>query len=457
MRTKMITSVVAVLWPLLFVAAFFCITNFDDIRKAYLSSGLSGLFNIAARHGTVYDTDGELPPTHLAVTNAVPEAMTEISPLAPPQKITLTVGNGDTLASLLYEADVPGTQAQMAIDALREVYDPKSLKTGQDIDLLFNAGTGGRFVGLEFATDAASSFSVARIGEHSFRAQESRKKVIKRLVAASGTIDNSLFSAGISAGVPISVLASMLKLYAFDVDFQRDIRNGDKFNVLFEREFTEDGQPVREGNILYANMSLQNRAMPRYRFVMADGIADMFDSKGQSARKALMRTPIDGARITSNFGRRKHPILGYGKAHKGVDFGAPKGTPIYAAGNGSIDFVGLKGGYGNYIRIRHNSLISTAYAHMSRFAKGIRRGTRVAQGEVIGYVGSTGRSTGPHLHYEVIRSGQQANPMTIDLPSGKKLQGKELKTYLARTKEVDTAFREISEGLQVAEIGMRTF
>ncbi|MDP9195951.1 MAG: M23 family metallopeptidase [Pseudomonadota bacterium] len=392
-----------------------------------------------------------LDPVHYILSHVTPDALTESSAISAGQKITLALDKGDTLLGLLVDADVSVQEAQTAIDALKEVYDPRDLKTGQEISVLF--GGNSQFMGLEFAPDRLSSVSVARQDSETFRAAETSKPVERKLVAVQTTIYSSLFDAGNTTGIPAAVMSELLKLYSYNVDFQRDVQPGDSFRVIFERDVTEDGTPVRNGNIVHASMNLSGRELPLYRFEMPDGTVDMFDAKGSSIRKALMRTPIDGARMTSRFGMRRHPILGFSKMHTGIDFGAPTGTPIYAAGDGTLEDIGVKNGYGNYIRIRHTSMISTAYAHMSRFAKGMRRGTRVRQGEVIGYVGSTGRSTGPHLHYEVIRSGRQVNPLSVDMPSGKTLDKKSLRIFEARVNEIGTLFASLSDGrLQYANL-----
>ena len=236
------------------------------------------------------------------------------------------------------------------------------------------------------------------------------------------------------------MLVELIRAYSWDVDFQRDIRSGDTFQVMYERVYDEHGNHVHSGNIRFAQLTLSGKRHPIYRYRSKDGDDDYFDERGQSARKALMRTPIDGARLSSGFGRRRHPILGYNKMHRGVDFAAPRGTSIYAAGNGTIIKAGRNGAYGIYIRIRHNNRYSTAYGHMKGLARSARRGKRVTQGQIIGYVGTTGRSTGPHLHYEILSNGRRTNPMKIKMPSGRKLKGGALAAFQAARASIDTAF-----------------
>lgn len=221
---------------------------------------------------------------------------------------------------------------------------------------------------------------------------------------------------------------------------------------MYEQFRGENGDVVHQGNIHYAKLTLRDKGVPLYRYTTTKGNLDYFNAKGESVRKTLMRTPIDGARLSSRFGKRKHPILGYTRMHSGVDFAAPRGTPIYAAGNGTVVQSGRNGGYGNYVRIRHNGTYQTAYAHLSKFARGARRGARVRQGQVIGYVGTTGRSTGPHLHYEVLRNGRQINPRSVRIPSGEKLKGAELKKFLAMRDARDVEFAQLREAAaRVAE------
>ena len=245
---------------------------------------------------------------------------------------------------------------------------------------------------------------------------------------------------GKTDGLPLEILSEAIKLFSFDVDFQRDIQKNDEFEIFYEVFINGNKGNISYGKIKYIKLNLHGNILEYFIFKDEDDHFDYFNKEGKNARKALMKTPIDGARLSSSYGVRKHPILGYNKLHKGVDFAAPKGTPIYAAGNGVIDFVGKNGGYGKYIRIRHNSSYKTAYAHLSNYKKNIYKGIRVSQGEVIGYVGSTGKSTGPHLHYEVIYQNKQINPMKMKLPSGKILKDNELKKFNKEMKIIYSDF-----------------
>lgn len=348
----------------------------------------------------------------------------------PVERRLVNLGRGETLMQVLLDADVPQANAHEAILALKAVYDPRRMKSGQPVEVVFDR-TGGedKFIGFEFQPAVERSVSVSFNGVR-FQAAETAKKLNRRAVAAQGEIRSSLFESGRAAGVPMNVLTELIRNYSYDVDFQRDIQPGDRFEILYEQVVTEDGEiAAGGGTILYASLTLSGKEQAIYRYEDEQGIAEFFNAQGSSIRKALLKTPIDGARLSSGFGMRRHPVLGYSKMHKGVDFAAPTGTPIYAAGAGVVDEVGPNGSYGNYIRIRHNNEISTAYAHMSRFGAGMRRGVRVAQGDVIGYVGTTGRSTGAHLHYEIVKAGQQVNPLSVAVPTGRNLEGKELARF----------------------------
>jgi murein DD-endopeptidase MepM/ murein hydrolase activator NlpD len=227
----------------------------------------------------------------------------------------------------------------------------------------------------------------------------------------------------------------MIRAFSYDVDFQRDIQPGDKFEVMYERLVDKTGQVVREGDILFASMTLSDDIMPIYRYTDGAGNPDYYNPKGESVRKALLRTPVDGAKITSGFGMRMHPILGFTKMHKGVDFSVRTGTPVMAAGSGTIDYAGAFGAYGYYVRIKHDAIHSTAYAHLSRFAQGIRVGKHVTQGQTVAFSGATGRATGPHLHYEVLVNNAQVNPMSVKFQSGNKLTGGELQRFMNAIKQ----------------------
>ena len=368
-----------------------------------------------------------------------PRADSEIESEAsrPIQKV-VEAGRGDTLADLLIRGGVEKADAARAIDALAEVYDPRSLRPGQDVTLTFTRpadGIGsGPFNAVSLQPEAGRQVTAKR-SPQGFSVSEAKRPVIRQMAHFSGVIHGSLFESAFANGVPAAILAEMIRAYSYDVDFQRDIQAGDRFEVMFERTVDSQGRLVRDGDMVYANLTLSGEAMPIYRFQDGSGISDYYNAKGESVKKALLRTPVDGARISSGFGMRMHPILGYSKMHRGVDFAVATGTPVMAAGAGIIDVAGRNGSYGNYVRIRHDARHATAYAHLSRFAAGIRQGHHVSQGQIIAFSGATGRATGPHLHYEVLVDESQVNPMSVKFQAGNKLTGKDLSRFQSLLKD----------------------
>tara|TARA_X000000950_G_C13835082_1_gene627832 strand:+ start:269 stop:1561 length:1293 start_codon:yes stop_codon:yes gene_type:complete len=271
-------------------------------------------------------------------------------------------------------------------------------------------------------------------------------KLKKEIVYKENSILQSLYKSATDQKIPVNIILDFARVYGFQVDFQRDIKKKDKFQIMYEIFIDEKKKIIESGNILFANLILNGEDNSLYYFEKQGSIGH-YDKNGKSIQKALMKTPINGARLSSPFGMRKHPIDGYNKMHKGTDFAAPKGTPIMASGSGVIKKAGWCGGGGNCVVIKHNSTYQTIYAHMSKFAKGIRSGTRVKQGQTIGYVGSTGKSTGPHLHYEVLINGKKVNSQTLKLPSGKILKGDERKLFETRKIKLDVLKSEKIVGL----------
>lgn len=379
------------------------------------------------------DNDGDLDAQSQVAALVAWEAAPEV---APPEALSRVhrVRPGETLASILASAALSPSETMAAVAALRKVYDPRrDLDVGDELTLTFepdDAGNAMRIARIVFPIDFDRGIAVSRQRDN-FEAKQIQRPIERRLVRVSGQINDSLYQAAQDADLPAQTLSQLIRIFSYDVDFQRDIQPGDSFEVLFEQVFDEFGRAVHSGDVQYAALSLSGEVNALYRYAGPQGDIDYYNEKGESNRKALLRTPVDGARLSSGFGRRLNPILGYTAMHAGVDFAAMTGTPIFAAGDGVIEEVGPKGAYGNYIRVRHSGGMATAYAHISRFARGIKDGTRVRQGDVIAYVGSTGRSTGPHLHFEVLRDGHQINPVGLNLPGGRKLSGPELLRFAA--------------------------
>ena len=394
------------------------------------------LNTIPEQKNLVVETSNSPIKTNTIATPLIPDAVRLPSdPLTAsnPIEAETQIVRGDTLSAVLKRMGVTNEEAALAIKALRKVYDPRSLRKGDTVRLSLTSDasndSAGRLLGLQIAEDFDRIAGVALSLEGKFEAFEIVKSLDKSHGRGNGSINSSLFEDGVKGGVPAGVMVNFIRLFSFDIDFQRDIQSGDKFDVLFDQFIDYDGSVVGSGDILYASLTTGKRTLSLYRYEFSDGRANYFNDKGRSNRKALLRTPIDGARISSGFGRRKHPILGYSKMHAGVDFAAPSGTPIRAAGDGVIRRAGWNGGYGRYVRIRHNSIYQTAYAHMRRIAKGIKAGVRVQQGQIIGYVGSSGRSTGPHLHYEILKQGRQVNPRKVKFQSAEVLASDDLAKF----------------------------
>jgi len=385
--------------------------------------------------------------TNFRAPNLVALPVPEVTARPAPEIKIVNVRKGDTLMRALTRAGAPRREAHAAITALDGVFDPRRLRIGQEIRLalappqqtsLASKTRYDRLLSVNITTDVDREVNVSR-NATGFAAEKIVRPLDKGYARARGTIKNSLFLAARRNGVPIGVLMEMIRIFSWDVDFQRDIQRNDTFEVFFERFHDDEDRPVKEGDVLYAAMTLRGTKVQLFRHVLKDGTVDYFNEKGQSARKALLRTPVNGARLSSRYGKRRHPVLGYTKMHRGLDFAAPRGTPIMAGGDGVVERASRHGAYGRYIRIRHHSGFKTAYAHLKSYAKGIRSGKRVKQGQTIGYIGTSGRSTGPHLHYEILKNKRQINPLSLKLPTGKKLKGKALARFEATRLKTSTA------------------
>ena len=370
-------------------------------------------------------------------------------------RTAVVIRRGDTLSEALTRAGGTREEAEAAIVAFRKVHNPRRLRVGQTLSLAFdpaNESNGGpQLASLSLDVAADRDVVVTRGDDGIFASRLVDRPLDRVLQRTIGTIDSNLYDAALAAGMPNQVLMEMVHVFSFDVDFQREIQRGNRFEVLYEAVFNRAGEFVENGPILYASLEVGQREVELFRYEPDEGPADYLDARGASVRKALMRTPINGARLSSGYGMRRHPILGYNKKHLGVDFAAPTGTPIYAGGDGTITMIGWHGNFGKYIRIRHNSTYSTGYAHLNGYAKGMKRGKRVRQGQVIAYVGNTGMSTGPHLHYEVMRGNKRINPMTLKLPSGRKLEGSELAAFQQQVQKITVLLAEVPVVTRVAQ------
>ena len=340
------------------------------------------------------------------------------------------IQKGDTFKKILNTTNLPESEINIINSNLSKYKSINKLYEGQKIEFKLDNTKPVRVVEIIFEKSKIKHIIFLRQDRNSniFNYKEIEKNLKKIKVYKEAQIKNSLYASATNINVPPNIIIDFARIYGFQVDFQRDIWKNDIFQIVYETFRGSEGQILDTGNILYANLILQGKDNSLYIFKTKDGF-EHFDEYGKSVKKSLMKTPINGARLSSSYGMRKHPILGFNKMHRGTDFAAPKGTPIMASGDGKIIRARWCGGGGNCVKIKHNSTYTTVYAHMSKFGRGIKEGIKVRQGQIIGYVGSTGMSTGPHLHYEVIVNGKRVNSQTLKLPSGKILKKKERKLF----------------------------
>ncbi len=361
---------------------------------------------------------------------------------SPYEEVQYSIKNNDSVEKILKKynirnRDIKDISYKLKQKKLSNIY------SGRKLNLIYKKLDDGKntVVNLLFPINNTSSVEVRKY-EDSYLIKENILKLYKKNVVVRNEINSNLYSSAIEKKIEPNIIVEFARIFGFEVDFQRDIRKGDWFEIFYEK-FEDDNNKVRDtGKIIYASMFVNGQEINLYNFEYKNE-REYYDIKGKSITKSLMKTPINGARLSSSFGMRKHPILGYNKMHRGTDFAAPSGTPIMASGSGTITRARWCGGGGNCVKIKHNSTYETVYAHMKAFAKGVKEGRKVKQGQIIGYVGSTGLSTGPHLHYEVIVNGKKVNSQRLKLPSGKILKGKAREEFeLARIK-IDLKLNEL--------------
>ena len=356
--------------------------------------------------------------------------------------IEYNVKQGDTYESIIKNLNIPNTEKKKFLNTVTKDKNINVLKLNQKIFFKIDKKNNPKIINFIIEIDKRKNVLFERNDEKTFSSKIIEKNLVKTITFKEGIIKNSLYSAALKNGIKPNTIIEFARLYGFQVDFQRDIWKNDSFQIIYEEFKNQDGSIIETGNIIYANLNVQNTDLKLYKFEFEDKI-DYFDENGKSIRKTLMKTPINGARLSSSFGKRKHPILGFTKMHTGTDFAAPKGTPIMASGDGIVVKSSWCGGGGNCVKIKHNSTYQTVYAHMSKFGRGIKKGVRVKQGQIIGYVGSTGLSTGPHLHYEVIENGKKINSQKLKLPSGKILEGNLRKKFEVNKIKIDVLKSEL--------------
>ncbi len=374
----------------------------------------------------------------------------------------LTAEKGETIVAMLEDAGASKEDAAAVAQAIKPVYSAKKVRLGQQFKAVFgpssaagsaDGGVSGqgavenpdgtdssehRLLSLSFAPNVDHLVNVHLTAPDNYFAESIQRKLEERYQHAGANIDSNLYQAALDAGISPTLVVEIIRMFSYEVDFQRDVHPGDSFEVFFSDYVTDDGQPAKRGDILAASLTLGGKTHLLYRYETAGGDVEFFNAKGESAKSMLMKTPVDGARISSGFGARLHPILGYTRMHKGIDFAVPQGTPVMAAGSGKVTFKGWAGEYGNLVVIDHGNGYSTAYGHLSRFAGDTHVGEHVSQGDVVAFSGMTGLATGPHLHYEIRIHNNQVNPATVRIASGRKLEGTELQDFLAERDRIET-------------------
>ena len=364
---------------------------------------------------------------------------------SPFTNINYKIKSGESIQKILQKLKIKNNEIQLVINHFKKYGNPNQLLVGNRIDIVVKENFSKKdnsIVKFTIPITKSTTIEIIRDEEDKITSKKIITKLYKRKILAENIIIKNLYSSAIKAKINPDTIIEFARIFGFEIDFQRDIRKNDYFKIVYDKFFDENGEFVKSGPIFYAHMSVNGREITLYKFGN-DKNYGYFDINGKSVEKALMKTPINGARLSSSFGMRKHPILGFTKMHRGTDFAAQKGTPVMASGDGKIIRSRWCGGGGNCIKIKHNSTYETIYAHMKSFARDIKRGKKVKQGQIIGYVGSTGMSTGPHLHYEVLINGKKVNSQKLKLPSGKVLKDNERKLFEIHRIKTDVLIAEM--------------
>jgi len=415
------------IWLLILIIFTISVTYFYDINKKNQIKSLNKALKNIYLANSIKKITSELKPRYI--------------------NIEYNVKQGDTYESIIKDLNIPNIEKKIFLKTVAKNKNINILKLNQKILFKIDKKNNTKIINFTIEVDKKKNFLFQRSDNETYISKVIEKSLIKKITFKEGIIKSSLYNAAIKNKIKPNTIIEFARLYGFQVDFQRDIWKNDSFQIIYEEFKNEEGFVIETGNIIYANLNVQNTDLKLYKFEYEDKI-DYFDENGKSIRKTLMKTPINGARLSSSFGKRKHPILGFTKMHTGTDFAAPKGTPIMASGDGIVIKSSWCGGGGNCVKIKHNSVYQTVYAHMSKFGRGIKKGVRVKQGQTIGYVGSTGLSTGPHLHYEVIENGRKINSQKLKLPSGKILKGNLRKKFEVSKIKVDVLKSELISQIQ---------
>ena len=415
---KKIRSLTHLVWLCLLITITVSVTYFYESNKKsqydYLRKTLNNVF---------------LLKTFAKITSELENRFIELD---------YTVKAGDTYESIINDINISNNEKKLFLQSIKNNEIVRILRPNQKIYFKIDKKEEHKI--LEFYIELSKKkdvYFVKDIESNSFKSNILEKNLSKVITYKESKITDSLYQSATSLKIKPNIIIEFARLYGFQVDFQRDIWKNDSFQIIYEEFLNEEGEIIETGNIIFANLNLQNEDLKLYRHEYEKNKIDYFDENGKSMRKTLMKTPINGARLSSSFGKRKHPILGFTRMHTGTDFAAPTGTPILASGDGIVTRAKWCGGGGNCVKIKHNRVYQTVYAHMSKFGRGIKKGARVKQGQIIGYVGSTGLSTGPHLHYEVIENGKKINSQKLKLPSGKILKGDQRKVFEVNKIKID--------------------
>ncbi len=412
------------IWLIFLIFSTVLVTYFYDLNKKnqinYLNRSLKNIY----LNNSLKRITSELKPRYIYIEHKVKE--------------------GDTYESIINNLNIQKKEKKLFLNSVTNNKNINILKLNQKIFFKIDKKNNTKIVNFTIEIDKKKNIFFEKIdNDETFVSKIIEKNLTKTIAFQEGIIKSSLYNAALKLGIKPNTIVEFARLYGFQIDFQRDIWKNDSFQIIYEEFKNEDGSVVEVGNIIYANLNTQNTDLQLYKFEYEKNKIDYFDESGKSIRKTLMKTPINGARLSSSFGKRKHPILGFTKMHTGTDFAAPKGTPIMASGHGIVVKSSWCGGGGNCVKIKHNSSYQTVYAHLSKFGRGIKKGVRVKQGQIIGYVGSTGLSTGPHLHYEIIENGRKINSQKLKLPSGKILKGNLRKKFEVNKIKIDVLKSEL--------------
>ena len=423
-KIKLIGQYSYFIWLIFLFFSTVLVTYFYDLNKKnqinYLNRSLKNIY----LNNSLKRITSELKPRYIYIEHKVKE--------------------GDTYESIINNLNIPKKEKKLFLNSVTNNKNINILKLNQKIFFKIDKKNNTKIVNFTIEIDKKKNIFFEKIdNDETFVSKIIEKNLTKTIAFQEGIIKSSLYNAALKLGIKPNTIVEFARLYGFQIDFQRDIWKNDSFQIIYEEFKNEGGSVVEVGNIIYANLNTQNTDLQLYKFEYEKNKIDYFDESGKSIRKTLMKTPINGARLSSSFGKRKHPILGFTKMHTGTDFAAPKGTPIMASGHGIVVKSSWCGGGGNCVKIKHNSSYQTVYAHLSKFGRGIKKGVRVKQGQIIGYVGSTGLSTGPHLHYEVIENGRKINSQKLKLPSGKILKGNLRKKFEVNKIKIDVLKSEL--------------